>query len=191
MPKFSVRPLFSVMAGLVTLGLSGPALAQQAPATPPAAAPQPPAPPTPTRSETTNHDKWTVTCLDYADGPVKRSCFALLQALRPNTNQVLFQWRIAYPEPKAAAPTGIIQTPTGVSVGKGISLKLGRANARIVPYTTCEPGFCTAEIVLDANVVRDLTATDMAEVVMVASSGQSLTFNVPVGGFAKALAALR
>jgi invasion protein IalB len=161
--------------------------APAAPATAPQAQQQQTPPPQPIRTEILNFDNWTVTCREFAEGKHKRICFALLQIVQQNNNQVVFSWTLGSDDDNHQLMT--LQTPTGVAIGPGVDLKLAKGN-RVIPYTACETGHCVAALPVDANLVRDMTATTDAQAVIHASDGRDVTVNIPMKGFEKAYAAL-
>lgn len=85
----------------------------------------------------------------------------------------------------------LFQVPTGVIIGPGVELRLGKAAARKIPYTTCDNGRCMAALPVDGVLVRDMMAAANAEVVIEAINGQKLQFNIPMKGIDKAYSALQ
>lgn len=162
----------------------GRAAAQTAPAQP---APAPTPPPQPYKTEILNFDNWTVTCRDFAEGKRKHICFAALQIIQQNNNQVVFSWTIGTDDENRQLMT--FQSPTGVAITPGITLKLTKGE-KTVPYTACETGHCLATLPLDANLVREITATPDAQAIIHASDGRDVQINIPTKGFDKAYAAL-
>ncbi len=161
------------------------AQAQAAPAAQPA--PQPAPQPQPFKTEILNFDNWNVTCREFAEGKRKKICFAVLQIIQSNNNQVVFTWTVGSDDENRQMIT--FQTPTGVAITPGVELKLAKSN-RTVPYTACETGHCVASLGLDAGLVKDIAATTDAQAVIHASNGQDVQVNIPLKGFEKAYAAL-
>jgi invasion protein IalB len=149
--------------------------------------PQSPPPPQPIKTEILNFDNWSVTCREFAEGKRKRICFALLQIVQQNNNQTVFSWTIGFDDDNHQLMT--LQTPTGVAIAPGVDLKLTKGN-RVIPYTACDTGHCVASSPVDANLIRDLTATTDAQAVIHASDGRDVTVNIPMKGFDRAYAAL-
>jgi invasion protein IalB len=128
-----------------------------------------------------------VTCREFNEGKRKKICFAALQIIQQNNNQVIFTWSIGTDDENRQIMT--FQTPTGVSITPGVDLKLAKGN-RVVPYTSCETGHCVATTSLDAALVKEIAATSDAQVIIHASNGQDVQVNLPMKGFDKAYAAL-
>ncbi len=198
-------PLRMTIFGLaVAIAATGPSLAQAplrvgqgSPAAKPAAAqpaapaapaqPAAPPPPQPFKTEILNFDNWNVTCREFNEGKRKKICFAVLQIIQSNNNQVIFTWTVGTDDENRLLMT--FQTPTGVAITPGVDLKLAKGN-RVVPYTACESGHCVASTALDANLVKEIAATADAQAIIHASNGQDVQVNIPLKGFEKAYAAL-
>jgi invasion protein IalB len=162
----------------------------QAPAPPqPPAQGQPPAPPPLVlqRTEILNFDGWVATCREFTDKTKGRVCSAQIEAQQ--SNNVVFVWTVSANEAKQFA--SVFQVPTGLLIGPGVEVRMAKANPRTVPFTSCEPGRCTASVVMDNNFIRDAQATENAEVVIRAVTGNNVQFNIPMKGFEKALGVLR
>jgi invasion protein IalB len=160
--------------------------AQQRPAAQPAAQPQPQL----ARTETLNLDGWQVTCREFVN-PASKSCAAVLSLVQLNqqTNQAttLIAWSFAIEEGKL---TSVLQTPTGVTLAPGVEIKVGR-QTRKAAFARCEPQRCDALLAIDDALSREMATAEKAETVLIASQGNSVTFNLPLKGFDRALAALR
>lgn len=169
----------------------------QQPATPPAAAQpkeqaepaaQPAAEPRPIRTETRNFDSWSVSCAEF-ENPKTTRCAATLQVVPQDIKQVVFAWTIAVGDDKKLVSSLI--TPTGVQLTPGIELKLGKANARKVAFTSCTPRQCAGSIQVDESLVKDATQAGAAEAAIQMVDGRTIRFNFPVKGLDAAVAQLR
>jgi invasion protein IalB len=174
-----------------------PAAPPAAPAPPPAAAPSAPAesgqaaappPPIPTRTEILNFENWVVTCNEFAEGPQKRVCSALLQILQQKTNQMVFTWTVGLDNNKQMVT--IIQTPTGVLIPPGVELKVGKVPPHKVPFASCDTGRCVATMPMDATLLHEMTTVPTAEAVIQGAQGNTVQFNIQMKGFDKAFVAL-
>jgi invasion protein IalB len=165
------------------------------PATPSVQAPAAPAqpqaeaapPPEPTRREILRFENWIVTCDEFAEGPRTRSCSAVTQAFNQN-KQLVFQWTVTMDKDKQLM--AVMQTATGVSIPPGVELRLGKSAPHKIPYVACESGGCVARSNIDANLLRDLTGSPTAEVVIQGSQGNTVQFPVGMKGFERAYAVL-
>jgi invasion protein IalB len=163
--------------------------APAAPGTPGATAPQTPPAPVPHRTEIVRFDGWAVTCNEFTEGPRKRVCSAQLLVQQQGTNQIVLAWVISINDNKQFVTA--MQSPTGVRIGPGIEIQLEKVAKRTIPFESCEPQRCIASMVMDATMMRDVTASTKAQIVIHAVSGQVLNFDIPVKGFDKASAQLR
>ena len=127
-----------------------------------------------------------MTCSEFAEGPRKRICSAQLNVTQQNSNNVLLTWTIGLNN--EFKPISVIQTPTGVSISPGVEVQLGKAAVRKLPFVSCEPNRCTASVPIDNSLVRDMSATQTADVVIYAPNGSGVKFNFSLQGFDKAYA---
>jgi len=168
--------------------------APSAPAAPAAQAPgalaQPQAtapPPEPTRTEIQKFDNWVVTCNEFAEGPRTRACSAVTRGFNQN-KQLVFQWTVAVDSTKQLVT--VMETLPGVAIPPGIELRVGKSASHKIPYMTCETGVCIARSNVDANLLRDLTGSPTAEIVIQGSQGNTVQFPVEMKGFDRAYAVL-
>jgi invasion protein IalB len=158
---------------------------QQSPAKPPgAAAPVPDN--TPQRTETIVYDSWTVTCRE--GGNVKRTCSTTLQLIDQEKRQVLLSWIMGHTAEGTLMT--FLQTPTGVQIQKGVELKVENGAVRKLNYILCEPGRCEASTAMDDSMVREVAAGANATATIYATDGRGISFNIPIKGAGKAIAAI-
>jgi invasion protein IalB len=137
-----------------------------------------------TKSETTPVGNWLVTCNDYINAPVKRACTAKLQIFQDKSNAVAFLWEIGLTNDKKVV--SIMHFPTGVLIGPGVELRIGKAAPRKFPFTACAPAECTAQFPADPAFIKDVAANTSIEAVTQAINGASLTFTINPAGIDKA-----
>lgn len=142
----------------------------------------------PTRTETRAFDNWSVNCAEF-EKPRATRCSASLQVVQQQTKQVIFGWTISMADDKKLV--GALVTPTGVLIDPGIELKLGKAKARKVGYTSCMQRQCAGTIAVDEALVREATQADGAEATIQAVDGRTIRFTFPVKGIDRAVAQLR
>lgn len=131
---------------------------------------------------------WEARCTT-PPGQTAQLCTAVLQIINNQNKSVLMSW-IVGPDDKGALQS-IFQTPTGVMIGNGVEVKIGNAAARKVSYQSCNPQQCTASGPMNDAFVKEITAAERANITLTAANGQALNFGIPVGGFDKALAAIK
>ena len=163
----------------------------QAPAAQPAPAGETPAPPpeapAPYRTEILTIESWTVTCQDFLVPKQKRVCAATLRVVRQGTQQVIMALNVGSDD--SGRPIGMLTTPTGVIIGKGVELAVG-PTPRKLAFETCDTAQCTANISFDEKLSRDLQAASAVDVTLTTINGNSIKVNFGVKGFDKALAAM-
>lgn len=166
------------------LAAAAPALAQQAPEQTPPPRPQEEV----VRVETMREGAWTLTCQEFAQPSGRTVCNGLLQMTREGTNDIIFVWRIGRDEEDRVV--GLLQSLTGVLIEPGITLVAARAE-RQVPFTACEPGFCTGIFPIDAAFASESAGAETLEATVTSSNGQRVQFRVPVNGLDAVIAAVR
>jgi invasion protein IalB len=154
--------------------------------TPPKAAAAPAAP-EPTRIEIQKFDNWVVTCNEFAEGPRTRACSAVTRFFNQN-KQLVFQWTVAVDNNKQLGT--VMETVPGVAIPPGIELRIGKSASHKIPYMTCETDVCVARSNVDANLLRELTGSPTAEVVIQGSQGNTVLFPIEMKGFDRAYAVL-
>ena len=166
---------------------AAPVAAPSAPAPAPAAE-QAEAPPQPWRTEILNIEAWTVTCQDFLLPKAHRLCAAQLRVVRQGTAQVIMALNVSLDE--AGRPKGLLTTPTGVLIGKGVDLAVAAAPPRKLAYEACDTSQCTAVIVFDEKLAKELQAAANVDVTLTAVNGSAIKVGFGVKGFDRALAAL-
>ena len=146
-------------------------------------------PPVPQRTETFNFDNWSVICSDYAEGPRKHNCVAVLKVQQSGSNQIILTWTIAINDSKQFV--AVLQTPTGVLIRPGVELQLEKVAPRRIEFESCEPGRCTASLVMDNAFMKDAGVAANASIGLQSANGQSVQISFTLKGFDKALAQLR
>ena len=168
-----------------------PAAAAPVPAPAPAPAPaaeQAEAPPAPYRTEILNIESWTVTCQDYLLPKPHRNCGGQLRIVRQGTAQVIMALNVNADE--TGRPKGVLTTPTGVLISKGVDLGVGSAPPRKLAYETCDANQCTALVPFDEKLAKELQAAANVDVTITAINGSAIKVGFGVKGFDKVLAAL-
>ena len=143
------------------------------------------------RTEIVTYDNWTVTCREGRDPKDRRICSGELNIYQEanNARRIVFSWLIG--QNRDGQPAMALRFLPGVSVQPGVELKLGDKPARRMPIATCEPAYCEVSQPMDDSLLRDASAANQAEAMIVASDGRQVTFTIYLKGFAQAVAAVR
>jgi invasion protein IalB len=195
--------LLLVAGGVIVAWFSGsiPILARQngpaAPAT--AAAGQPPAQqaqvpaqpanagPQPTVVARETYGDWIYTCIKMPAGDETR-CGIIQQLSQSGTGASVFLWRIA--QDGKGGMIGEWETPTGIIVGRGITLDAGTEKPIVIPFQACTQGGCVAIANLAPDFVDTLSRAQAATAVVYPIGGQGVRLTLSVKGLAEGLAAL-
>ncbi|MGI6246028.1 MAG: invasion associated locus B family protein [Pseudochelatococcus sp.] len=137
----------------------------------------------PRRIETTIHDSWTVTCRDLAEK--KNDCTAVLRVADNQSGNVVLVWAVG--KDASDKLTAVIQTPTGIRIGAGVVLKIGKAADRKLAYATCSPRQCDATAPANAGFLKELAAGEEATATITLIDGRTAEFRFSLKGSAAAL----
>jgi invasion protein IalB len=173
----SLAKFFSLAVGLYGSYAAG-AFAQSQPA--PAAQPQI------TKTETVPVGNWLLTCVDYANSPLKHACTAKLQITQEKTNTPAFIWEIGVTNSGKMA--AVMHLPTGVMIDHGVELRIGKAAPRKIPFTACLPGECTAQFPVDEKFIKEIAANPTIEANILSVNGSTPVFTINPAGIDKAYA---
>jgi len=164
-----------------------PAPPQPAPQAAPAAAEAPAPGPKPWRTEILNFDNWSVTCQDFREPAARRTCQAQMQVVRQGSQQVILTMIVAGDDKNVYRAA--VSTPTGVAIQPGVDLAIG-GQTRKIPFESCEPARCTAVVVIDDRLAKDMSSGADMDATVVSNAGQSVKMSFSSKGFDKAWAAL-
>ncbi len=196
-------------AALVSLALSGTALAQETPAAtptapaaeaqapaadtaapPPAAAPASPAVPASgaTGSVRSTHGAWSVVC-ESAPGAPREQC-ALLQNVvaddRPEVGLTVIALKTADGQTEILR----VLAPLGVLLPNGLGLYVDGQDIGKAQFMRCFEDGCYAEVILDPNLHKTLADGTSATFIVFQTPEQGIGIPVELEGFGEGFAAL-
>ncbi|HZP19895.1 MAG TPA: invasion associated locus B family protein [Bauldia sp.] len=162
---------FAFLRGLASvvlaLSVGGSAMAQTAP---------------PTVSK--RFGQWLFVC----QGGNDRGHCALLQTVSETLSRTtVFGWIIRYDGPNLISN---FRTPTGIFVNKGIQIKIDDGQPLHIGFERCEARECQALFSITDDFSKQLAAAKQMVVTLALTSGKSADVNLPLDGYAEALAAL-
>ncbi len=161
------------LAALLILGVSGSSFGQTDKQK--AASAQPSPPPA----------IWTVSCVDNNG---KLDCRAGQAIYVKTTGQRLLLVAVRVPA-DTKRPILMVQVPLGVYLPAGASLRIGKGEAKTLPFKGCDQGGCLAEYdVTDAEIAAMAKGSDLTVSVQNQNRKPAFTLTVPVTGFAAAWA---
>lgn len=76
--------------------------------------------------------------------------------------------------------------PFGLRLGEGIVIRVGGQDMATIPFRTCLPQGCIADMELDGAALDQLRMGAEGQVVMVTDGGQDLSLTVSLAGFSAA-----
>ena len=198
-PSLAVRVVAAVALAVILVGggflivllIRGAEPARQAVAT--TAAPTGAAAPGPAAAKppATIVDAQTIGDWGYActvESGAKRC--SLTQRLNDSkTRSPIFAWVMT--QDGNGAIIGTWQTPTGVLVGRGITIDAGNGKPIAIPYNACATGQCEAVAGLATDFLDLIGQTDKLTATIYATSGQGISFTLSVKGLKDGIAKLR
>lgn len=150
----------------------------------------PQSPPQPTKTEILTIEAWRVTCSEYAQEAKKaRTCIATTQAVNKENGQAVLTWNLGIASD--GTPISALVTLTGVSISKGVDLKIGSNPLHKLTYSTCEPNHCTLQTLIDQGLRKELLSSEKAEITVYGSTGATMTAAMSIKGIDRVLSFIK
>lgn len=143
--------------------------------------------PQPTVVARETYGDWIYTCIKMPAGDETR-CGIIQQLSQSGTGASVFLWRIA--QDGKGGMIGEWETPTGIIVGRGITLDAGTEKPVVIPFQACTQNGCVAIANLAPDFVDTLAQAEAATAVVYPIGGQGVRLTLSVKGLAEGLAAL-
>jgi invasion protein IalB len=131
------------------------------------------------------HGDWTVNCTRTQ---ANKLCSLSQQQLDSNSRQRLLAIELTATDPSKTQ--GTLALPFGLLLKPGATLQIDDGvPAAPLPFRTCLPGGCLVPLAIDEKTVALLRQGTVLKIsATAADSGQTVTFNISLKGFASALA---
>jgi invasion protein IalB len=127
------------------------------------------------------YQDWQVTCTQPQG--VKR-CAVSQQQMDDKTKQRVLAVEL---QPRGDKAEGVLALPFGLAIDKGVSLKIGEAEAGLaLRFKTCLPQGCIVPLSFDAKTMALLRKASAVTVGTVGDTDQPVAFSISLGGFAPA-----
>lgn len=124
---------------------------------------------------------WRVACGIQND---RKRCLISQQQAEPRTRKRLLAIEL---QPKAGNADGVLVMPFGLSLDKGVILKLADKNVSTLRFSTCLPQGCVVPLDFDAKMVAALKKAPALQLEAVSDVGQAQKFSISLNGFGAAL----
>ncbi|QCK86002.1 invasion associated locus B family protein [Phreatobacter aquaticus] len=135
------------------------------------------------------HGDWQIRC-DTPPGARTEQC-ALVQNVaaedRPNVALTIIALRTA----DGRARLLRILAPLGVLLPSGLGLKIDQADVGRAGFVRCLPSGCVAEVIMDDNLVTQLSAGETATFIIFQTPEEGIGVPVSLKGFKEGFAALQ
>jgi len=130
-----------------------------------------------------NFGQWRVECNPKA---AKESpCVLVFALIHPKDKKIAFAWSIV-PDKEAGKQKAIIRTLNGTRLADGITVKFAKGDPLKIPYFTCGPRFCFAELPFSESWLKTFKAQKSFEVSYVAVDGKPVKHDVSLDQFTQA-----
>lgn len=127
-------------------------------------------------------DGWQVECNEDDQG--KKACAVYIGFIESKSKAVVLGWTIG--QDAAGASKLVVRTLTGIDVSSGIEVQFGTSNPVSLPYKTCMPQFCAAEVPFSDAWLKAMNASPKFTVTYKAANGQAIKQEVDLKGFGDA-----
>ncbi len=129
---------------------------------------------------------WNSSCISEArSGPAR--CAMEQRIVLQQGNRTLLTVKIEMPaEPRS--PALLLQTPLGLHLPSGLTLKVDQGEPMILPIQSCDPNGCYAGMPLAEGLLAGLKAGNTLDVTMANAAHETIQVPVPLAGFSAAYA---
>ena len=134
------------------------------------------------------YQDWVINCqqLRQEDGAAVRNC-AMSQELRQASNNQLVLMVSIAPPVNGNVPRATIVAPFGLDLSQGVGVVIDGNDIATVPFITCMPAGCIAEIDLEPAMLDKLQSGETAQVVLLPrQSDKPLLLSISLAGFTNA-----
>jgi invasion protein IalB len=128
-------------------------------------------------------DGWQVECTEDDQG--KKSCAVFIVFVQDKTKAIVLGWTIGR-DSNSDLGRLVVRTLTGIDVSAGIAVQFGASKPVNIPYKTCMPQYCAAEVNFSENWLKAMNAAPKFTVIYKAANGKDVKQEIDLKGFAEA-----
>ena len=130
-------------------------------------------------------DNWKVEC---RDDEKTKNCALVFALLEKKSKRVVFSWTVSKDTEAKNLDMALIRTPTGVLLPDGVSVSFAGSEAVSVPFKTCGPRGCIAELKLDDQWLKALGSQETMSIAYKSVRGQDINHEITLKTFSEAYA---
>ena len=130
-------------------------------------------------------ETWTVVC----SSAEKKRCVAQQQLSNPNNQQIIASATVRLTKDGFAELS--VQTPSGVMLAPGVTLKVDDKETAQAPFVACAPRACEANFKIDQNLINSLAKGKTLSARVQSLRGKDVGIDFQLNGFVKAYAAFK
>jgi invasion protein IalB len=128
-------------------------------------------------------DGWQVECNENDQGD--KSCAVFIAFIENKSKAVVLGWTIGR-DNKSEASKLVVRTLTGVDVSAGIAVQFGTSKPVNIPYKSCMPQYCAAEVPFSDAWLKAMNASPKFTVTYKAANGKDIKQEVDLSSFGAA-----
>ncbi|MBT3534881.1 MAG: invasion associated locus B family protein [Rhodospirillaceae bacterium] len=136
-----------------------------------------------------DYQDWRLRC-ERKDDKSPENCFIMQIAKSTKEKRDVLRIGVRYPEPEKPAMV-FLTLPLGVYLPTGLQLQIDDGEKLRIPMEICLPNGCHTRMALVGELLKNLKAGQLAQLVFHDSRQQQITVPVSLAGFTAALAALK
>ena len=138
-----------------------------------------------------SYEDWVLQCETQTGPPARKVCEIMQTTQMQGRNVPVSRVAVAHPE-KGQPVKLTAQVPVNIQLAGNIRLQASDADAGLtVPFNTCVPAGCFAELELKDDAIRKFrAATDAGKLTYKTTNGQPVVIPVSFKGFGRAFDAL-
>jgi invasion protein IalB len=122
---------------------------------------------------------WTVTCVD-SGGP--KTCSLDTRAVTKADN-IAFVWTISLVDKQVKS---LLLVPAGISIPEGVRVLIGDGPPQTSAYSVCGPRWCTADLPLDAALLKKISGVQKATANFVTAAKKLVQVDLSLDQFPQA-----
>ena len=178
-----------MLAVVLSLAVTGRALAQENNSTAAKKGAPKPGAAEPTAKVEGTFGSWTLLCgKESTDTKAKERCSLVLPLVEKDTQKLVFRVIFTYgPRGKLVLR---VDGPTGVALQRGLEFSPDTKKAYRMPFQTCLPIGCKALLIVSDELKKELMTSKQGALTVYALNGKAVQTVATFTGFAKGLAAL-
>jgi invasion protein IalB len=149
--------------------------------------PKKPVPPKKELPRFSRFDQWSRIC--NPNDQQETVCHAEIVLSDLTSEDIFFAWKIT--DLGQGRFSSVLRTPSGVLLTAGLTLIPAAGSPLVVPYRRCFEDVCELALVIENDLLKALLARTSLPAQFINSQDETVKFEIPMRGFAKAIRSLQ